>query len=408
MHSLRALYRFGNGPSSSHTIAPQRAAIRFRDDFPDAASFSVTLYGSLAATGRGHMSDVAIIDVFAPRYVEIHWSPDGDDSGHPNGMEFVALDDSGGVLGRRNEYSTGGGALLSDPPPKHAYPDVSMRDILLRLRETGESFWEYVERHEGAEIWHFLRSVWEAMHSSVEQGLGREGLLPGHLGLQRRARSFYRRAALLGDAHFRVDASLAAYAYAVAEQNASGAYVVTAPTCGSAGVLPSVLYHLDETLECSEDDILRALATAGLFGNLVKHNGSIAGAVVGCQGEIGTACAMAAAAATQLYGGSLRQIECAAEMGLEHHLGLTCDPVGGLVQIPCIERNAHAASRAMSCSCFSLLSDGLHWISFDDVVSVMLETGRALPSMYRETSTGGLAQICRRGADWRGYQEKKK
>lgn len=396
MHSLRHFYRFGNGPSSSHTIGPQRAATAFLGEYPLAESFRVTLYGSLASTGVGHMTDVGIAQVFAPRPVAFDWKPDVLLPEHPNGMEFIALDAAGSEIGRRIEYSTGGGTLLSDTSPEHVYREESMTEILLRCRERGESFWEYVERNEGKDIWRFLEEVWSAMVASVERGLATEGRLPGHLGLQRRARAFYRRGQTIADGYFRTDALLAAYAHAAAEENAAGGLVVTAPTCGSSGVLPAVLYHLNTELSCSRDDILRALATAGLVGNLVKHNGSISGAAVGCQGEIGTACAMAAAAVTQLQGGTLPQIEYAAEMGLEHHLGLTCDPVGGLVQIPCIERNAHAAARALSCSSFSMLTDGLHWISFDNVVSVMVETGRALPSMYRETSAGGLAVVYRR------------
>lgn len=398
MHSLRSLFRFGNGPSSSHTIGPQRAATAFRERHPEAASFRVVLYGSLAATGRGHMTDVGLRAAFAPKPVDIVWKPDESLPLHPNGMEFRAITGEGLETGHHIEYSTGGGTLLSDTTPEHVYTATSMAEILQHCRDTGESFWEFVGRHEGPEIWPFLERVWETMRAAVERGMEAEGLLPGPLGLQRRARAFYRKALLMADIYFRSDALLAAYAYAAAEENAAGSLVVTAPTCGSSGVLPSILYYLDKQLDCNRDDIVRALATAGLFGNVVKHNGSISGAAVGCQGEIGTACAMAAAAATQLHGGTLQQIECAAEMGLEHHLGLTCDPVGGLVQIPCIERNGHAASRALSCACFSLLTDGLHWISFDDVVSVMVETGRALPSMYRETSRGGLATIYRRGA----------
>jgi L-serine dehydratase len=396
MYSLREFYRFGNGPSSSHTIGPQRAATTFRDAHPAAASYLVTLYGSLAATGKGHMTDVGITRVLAPVPVEFVWKPEASLPEHPNGMEFIACDAEGAEIGRLTEYSTGGGTLLSDSMPEHLYKEASMTEIMLRCRERGESFWEYVERNEGQGIWDFLSEVWDVMKASVRRGLDSQGKLPGQLGIQRRAKAFHRRAMMIGDSYFRTDALLAAYAHAAAEENAAGGVVVTAPTCGSCGVLPAVLFFLDGELSCSHDDIVHALATAGLVGNIVKQNGSISGAAVGCQGEIGTACSMAAAAMTQLQGGTLPQIEYAAEMGLEHHLGLTCDPVGGLVQIPCIERNAHAAARALSCSNFSMLSDGLHWISFDNVVAVMVETGRALPSMYRETSTGGLALVHRR------------
>jgi L-serine dehydratase len=419
MHTLRELYRIGNGPSSSHTIAPQRAALAFRARHPGAASFRVTLYGSLAATGKGHLTDRVITEALLGETaegpgagpsgrVELVWKPKEELLPHPNGMKFEALDAKGRVAGDAVEFSVGGGALLSDeaaegtaaavgaPAPAGAaaaHPSGTMAEILAFCEESGESFWEYVQKCEGKEIWGFLDRTWEAMCGAIDRGLGAEGVLPGRLGLRRKAYSFFRKARLLGRDDFRSEAFVAAYAYAVAEENASGGLVVTAPTCGSSGVLPAVLYHLNGELKCRRDEILRALATAGLFGNLVKSNGSISGAVVGCQGEIGTACAMAAAAATQLFGGSPPQIEYAAEMGLEHHLGLTCDPVAGLVQIPCIERNAHAATRAMSCCRFALLSDGLHRISFDDVVSVMVDTGKALPALYRETSSGGLAKV---------------
>ncbi|MEN6447369.1 MAG: L-serine ammonia-lyase, iron-sulfur-dependent, subunit alpha [Syntrophaceae bacterium] len=395
MQSLTELYRFGKGPSSSHTIAPQRAAKRFREDFPGAHSYRVTLFGSLAATGRGHLSDQAIIQAFTPAAVEILWKPLEELRVLPNGMLLAALGPSGEVLGEREEYSTGGGALLSDKAA-HVYPAETMAEILSSCQEAGESFWEYVQRFEGQGILAFLEQVWQAMCGSVVRGIRTEGVLPGGLRLRRKACSFHRRARALESGCFRTEAFLAAYAYAVAEENACGGDVVSAPTCGASGVLPAILTSLSSTLECRDEDILHALATAGLFGNLVKRNASISGAVVGCQGEIGTACAMAAAAATQLLGGTPPQIEYAAEMGLEHHLGLTCDPVAGLVQIPCIERNAHAATRALSCCHFALLSDGLHRISFDDVVTVMAETGRALPALYRETSTGGLAQLYHR------------
>ena len=426
MHPLRNLYRIGNGPSSSHTIAPQRAALAFRARHPGSASFRVTLYGSLAATGKGHLTDVVVTAALAgetPRVspaehpmasppgggaepskrVELVWKPKEELPPHPNGMKLEALDAVGRVISEALEFSVGGGALLSDdaaadtgntaPASAAVYPAGTMAEILAFCEESGESFWEYVQRCEGKEIWPFLEGIWEAMRAEVDRGLETEGVLPGRLGLRRKAYSFFRKARLLGRDDFRSEAFVAAYAYAVAEENASGGLVVTAPTCGSSGVLPAVLHHLNGELKCRREEILRALATAGLFGNLVKSNGSISGAAVGCQGEIGTACAMAAAAATQLFGGSPPQIEYAAEMGLEHHLGLTCDPVAGLVQIPCIERNAHAATRALSSCRFALLSDGLHRISFDDVVSVMVDTGKALPALFRETSSGGLAKV---------------
>ncbi len=330
--------------------------------------------------------------------MEIHWQPEKELPLHPNVMRFESLSDSGEIINSWDIYSVGGGALQeadAELKPATIYDLSNMEEILERCSRTGESFWEYVATCEGDDIWAFLEEVQETMRATIVRGLDSEGVLPGGLGLARKARSLYRKASLY-NSHFKQDSMLSAYALACSEENAAGGRIVTAPTCGACGVLPAVLYYLDEYHSYGQKDILRALATAGLIGNLVKHNASISGAEVGCQGEVGTACAMAAAAATQLHGGTIRQIEYAAEMGLEHHLGLTCDPVNGLVQIPCIERNAHAATRAMSCCNFALLSDGTHKISFDEIVAVMKETGQALPSIYRETAGGGIAQAYRR------------
>ena len=373
-------------------MAPSRAAADFARDHAQAQAFRVTLYGSLAASGRGHLTDKAMAESLAPRPVEFVWKPDEQLPSHPNGFRLEALDGSGAILAEKVDYSVGGGALLSDADAAEVYPHDSLTAVLAQCRDNGQMLWEYVAQCEGGEIWAFLETIWTQMTASLETGLNTAGVIPGGLGLCRKARAFRRKSAVL-TSDFRNEALLAAYAYAVAEQNACAERVVTAPTCGSCGVLPAVLKLLQDEMAPDLQEILHALAAAGLIGNLVKTNGSISGAAVGCQGEIGTACAMAAAAAAQLLGGSPPQIEYAAEMGLEHHLGLTCDPVKGLVQIPCIERNAHAAARALSCARFALLSDGLHRISFDDVVTVLLETGQALPALYRETATGGLARI---------------
>jgi len=397
MKSLKELYRIGNGPSSSHTMAPRRAAEQFLAEHADAAGFKVTLFGSLAATGRGHLTDKVLAEVFHNHAFELLWKPEETLPQHPNGMRLEALSLAKDVLAKADVYSPGGGALQGDlqfADGPDVYPLRSMDALLERAKQTGESFWEYVSLCEGAEIYPYLDEVWAVMSAAIERGLNHVGVLPGGLGLARKAQTFYRKAALYGP-DFKRNGLLWSYALAVSEENAAGNVIATAPTCGASGVLPAVLRYLKESLECSHNDILRALATAGLVGNLVKHNASISGAEVGCQGEVGTACAMAAAAATQLHGGTVRQIEYAAEMGLEHHLGLTCDPVNGLVQIPCIERNAHAASRALSCCHFALLSGGDHKISFDEITRVMKETGQALPSLYRETSGGGIAQAYR-------------
>lgn len=397
MESIRELFRIGYGPSSSHTMAPRHAAEQFRQANPQAAAFRVTLYGSLAATGKGHLTDKAIQDALSPLPVEFIWKPETELPRHPNAMCFCALDEQGRTLTDWVVYSTGGGALLSEDktathPP--VYNLHSMHEILEYCTHHGKSFWEYVEEREGAEIWDYLAEVKRVMWAAIDRGIQAEGVLPGGLGISRRAWMLYRKVRIHGPTLLQ-QGYLPTYALAVAEENAAGGEIVTAPTCGSCGVLPAVLRHILDQLDCSEMSILRALATAGLIGNLIKHNASISGAEVGCQGEIGAACAMAAGAAAQLMGGTTRQIEYAAEMGLEHHLGLTCDPVHGLVQIPCIERNVFAATRAINCANFANFSDGSHRISFDEVVEVMKQTGHDLPSLYRETAHGGLAKAYR-------------
>lgn len=400
MESIKYIYKIGVGPSSSHTMAPKRAAELFSELYPVAASFDVVLYGSLAATGKGHLTDKAILDVLNPiARTRITWRPEVFLPFHPNGMKFAALDAAGKTIGEKTYYSIGGGDVVEEgqdkPEREQVYKMNTIKDIKAMLMRTGKSYWEYVEQCEGPEIWDYLREVWQVMKESVQRGLEAEGVLPGGLGVRRKAVSYYMRSAgYTGSLKSR--GLVFAYALAVSEENASGGTIVTAPTCGSCGVLPAVLYHLHTAKDFSEQRILRAMATAALFGNVVKKNASVSGAEVGCQGEVGVACAMAAAAANQLFGGSPSQIEYAAEMGLEHHLGLTCDPVCGLVQIPCIERNAYAAARALDSNLYSTFSDGQHSVSFDRVVEVMKQTGHDLPSLYKETSQGGLAVVKKR------------
>ena len=395
MKTLRELYRIGHGPSSSHTMGPRKAASQFLERFDHAPHFNVTLYGSLAATGKGHMTDVAILDVLGTDRTTIIWEPRQFLPFHPNGMKFEALDAQGHILADWTVYSVGGGALAEEGQANTEYKDIYdmhyATDILRWCEEKGRNFWEYVQECEGPEIWDYLKEVWDTMRNAVESGLEHEEVLPGPLNLRRKAATYHTRAEGY-QASMKSRGLIFAYALAVSEENASGGVIVTAPTCGSCGVLPGVLYHLWKSRQISEARILRALATAGLFGNIVKTNASISGAEVGCQGEVGVACAMAAAAASQLFGGTPAQIEYAAEMGLEHHLGLTCDPVCGLVQIPCIERNAYAAARAMDANSYAMFTDGKHRVSFDKVVEVMKITGHDLPSLYKETSEGGLAR----------------
>ncbi len=398
MKTIREIYRIGNGPSSSHTMGPKKAAEIFLSRHPEARRFKVTLYGSLAATGKGHLTDQAIENVLQPHApVEIVWQPKVFLPFHPNAMTYAAYDEKDKLTESWTVYSIGGGALAEkdqkqeEDPAEHIYEMCKMSEILGWCEQTGKSYWEYVKECEDESIWDYLETVWQTMKNAIERGLEQEGVLPGPLNLRRKASTYHIRATGYKSS-LRSRGMVFAYALAVSEENASGGRIVTAPTCGSCGIVPAVLYHLQETREFSDARILRALATAGLVGNIVKTNASISGAEVGCQGEVGVACAMASAAANQLFGGSPAQIEYAAEMGLEHHLGMTCDPVCGLVQIPCIERNAYAAARALDANIYSSFTDGNHRVSFDKVVEVMKQTGHDLPSLYKETGEGGLAK----------------
>jgi len=375
-------------------MGPSRAATLFFTRNPDAASFKVHLYGSLALTGRGHLTDVAILDAMNDQ-TEIVWHPLEQLPFHPNGMLFEAMDTFGKVLETWEIYSVGGGEIResgAQTKMEKVYPHSTMEDILNYIHREGGTLWEYVLRHEDGDLLDYLAEVWAAMKKAVERGLETEGTLPGGLKVQRKAASYHFKARTQNN-FIRDDSFLFAYALAVSEENSSGGVVVTAPTCGSCGILPGVLYLFYKNFNMSENFILRALATAGLIGTLVKTNASISGAEVGCQGEVGTASSMAAAAAAQLSGASPHQIEYAASASLEHHLGLTCDPIGGLVQIPCIERNAFGAQQAIDAALYAGNSDGRHFVMFDQVVEAMKQTGKDLPSLYRETSQGGLAKV---------------
>ena len=376
-------------------MGPRKAAEIFLDKNRDAESFRVTLYGSLAATGKGHLTDTAIrevLEVAAP--TEIVWCPEVVKEFHTNGMLFEALK-GGAVVDDWTIYSVGGGNIASPDMPQLAgekiYPLTTAREILEWCDHEGKTIWEYVQDSEDADIWPYLEMIWQTMCQTIENGLNNDGVLPGGLKVARKAGTYWVKAKEYGPTVSN-RSRLYAYALATSEENASGGEVVTAPTCGSCGVLPAVVFHLADVNNYRPIRILRALATAGVFGNIAKTNASISGAEVGCQGEVGVACAMAAAAACQLMGGTPWQIEYAAEMALEHFLGLTCDPVCGLVQIPCIERNAVAAARAIDAATFAILSDGKHRVTYDHVVAVMKETGHNLPSLYRETAEGGLAK----------------
>ena len=415
MKSIKNIYKIGKGPSSSHTMGPFKAVRHYLEHHSDTDHLHVTLYGSLAATGKGHLTDWAIEEAFYTWKwtdketleckdkrggdVVIEWKHKETLQVHPNGMKIASVNFDGDIYDRWTYYSIGGGDIIcmempvEDEDSSEIYEMNTLKEILDWCNRSGKTFWEYVDETEGSNygFWDYLHLVWDVMQKAVERGIEQEGALPGPLNMRRKALSYFVRADGQSDA-FRTRGLIFAYALAVSEENASGGTIVTAPTCGSCGVLPSVLYHLKKTYGFSDQRMVRALATAGLIGNIVKHNASVSGAEVGCQGEVGVACAMAAGAVTQLMGGSPSQIEYAAEMGLEHHLGLTCDPVGGLVQIPCIERNAYAAARAFDAGIYSLYTDGRHRVTFDQVVNVMKQTGKDLPSLYKETSEGGLAK----------------
>ena len=415
MKSIKDIYKIGKGPSSSHTMGPFKAVRHYMENHPDTDNLHVTLYGSLAATGKGHLTDIAIEEAFSTwrltdketlqskfrrsGEVKIEWKPKENLQVHPNGMKIASINFDGDLYDKWTYYSIGGGDIICMECPienekeAHLYDMTTLTEIMNWCNRTGKSYWEYVNESEGENsgVWEHLELVWNVMQDAVKRGIEQEGVLPGPLNLRRKALSYHVRAFGQGDT-FKTRGLVFAYALAVSEENAAGGTIVTAPTCGSCGVLPSVLYHMKTRYNFSDTRIHRALATCGLIGNIVKHNASVSGAEVGCQGEVGVACAMAAAAVAQLMGGSPSQIEYAAEMGLEHHLGLTCDPVCGLVQIPCIERNAYAAARAMDAGIYALYTDGRHRVSFDQAVNVMKQTGHDLPSLYKETSEGGLAK----------------
>ena len=395
MDSLKELYKIGNGPSSSHTMGPQKAAKIFRDKNPNAEFYKVELYGSLAATGKGHLTDWIIIETLKPKACEIIWKPQVIKEFHTNGMMFQAFDKEENLLETWEVYSVGGGSIMEASESRigrsEIYPLTKLEDIIKWCKDNCKELWEYVEEYEDKDIWAYLMKIWHSMEKTIDIGLSKTGVLPGTLKYPRKAQMFYKKARREGS-RLKNTGLTFAYALAVSEENGGGGIVVTAPTCGACGVVPAVLRSIKEELSLDEEEILKGLAIGGLIGNLIKENASISGAEVGCQGEVGAACSMAAAIATYFYGGTLRQIEYAAEMALEHHLGMTCDPVGGYVQVPCIERNAVAAERALSAANYSLFTDGSHRVSFDEVVITMMETGKDLKCAYRETSEGGLAK----------------
>ena len=402
MRSIRDIYKIGKGPSSSHTMGPERAARIFKSEHPDAEAFRVVLYDSLAKTGVGHGTDRVLRQVLEPTPTEIVFSThDPDDLKHPNTLDFFAVE-NGAEVGPMRVQSVGGGDIViegrpSDPNEEEVYPENSFAEIAQFCNWRKIRLWEYVEMTEGPEIWTYLAKVWKAMRWAIADGLNAEGILPGGLHLERKAKLLYEQATKNQMVQIKETRIICAYAFAVSEQNADNGTVVTAPTCGSCGVVPAVLRYMQEQHGYSDEKILHALAVAGIIGNLVKHNASISGAECGCQAEVGAACSMAAAALAELCDMNLAQLEDAAEVALEHHLGLTCDPICGLVQIPCIERNAVAAMRAMNALNLAYFLYDTRSISFDMVVKTMYQTGINISKAFRETAEGGLAKLYRRG-----------
>ncbi|EMJ4521734.1 L-serine ammonia-lyase [Clostridioides difficile] len=392
MDTLKELFKIGSGPSSSHTMGPQRAAERFKNENPDAESFRAILYGSLAATGKGHLTDYIIEKTIAPKKVEIVWEEDIIKDFHPNGMKFEALDKDKNVTAEWTVYSVGGGTIAEEgqrnSKSNSIYHLDTMDEIVKWCKENNKTLVDFVLECEPKDIKDYIKTIKDAMRKSIDDGLSTDEIIPGKLLLKRRASTFYN--AYKKDKSF--SALVYAYALAASEQNASGNIIVTAPTCGSAGVIPGIFFAMQDFYNYDDEKIIEALLVAGIIGNIIKTNASISGAEVGCQGEVGAACSMAAAAVAYLKGGTIDHIEYAAEIALEHHLGMTCDPVYGYVQIPCIERNAMAAQRAYDAANYALLTDGSHSVSLDQVVETMKETGIDMMDKYKETAKGGLAK----------------
>ena len=399
MQSLKELYKIGNGPSSSHTMGPKRAVKLFKNTYKEVDKFIVYLYGSLASTGKGHLTDYIIKETLKPIKVDIIFDTKFKCEVHPNTMDIIAYK-SNNEIAKWRVYSVGGGSIRIEGEKKQKIPNIyklhTLKGIKKYCIEKNMTLYDYVYEVEGIKIKKYLKDIWQAMKNAVEQGIKTEGVIPGKLKIKRKAKYLYQNSSNIIDKQGSRTSLISSYAYAVSETNASGGVIVTAPTCGASGVLPAVLYYLQKEYKYTDEEIINSLAVAGLIGNLVKTNASISGAECGCQAEVGTACSMAAAACAQLMDLNLNKIEIAAEIAMEHHLGLTCDPIYGYVQIPCIERNAVAALRAIDAANLSKILQEEAKISFDLVVKTMYETGKDLSSHYRETSKGGLAKkYCR-------------
>ena len=396
MKSIKNIYKIGYGPSSSHTMGPAFATSRFMTENPEADFIKVILYGSLAKTGKGHGTDRAIIQTLADIPYELVWDLESETPLHPNTLEFIAFKDEKEIA-RKQFYSIGGGEIKAQDDSQSAYNKVyeekSFSEIAALCKAKNVRLSDYVFEREDKDFKKYLLSVWQTMQNEISEGLSKTGILPGGIEVERKAQFLHSQRHIDESPQTKENRLVCSYAFAASEQNADCGVIVTAPTCGSCGVLPAVLKYMQEKNNSSDDDILRALAVAGLIGNLVSTNASISGAECGCQAEIGTACSMAAAALCELFYMGIDQIEYAAEVAMEHHLGLTCDPVCGLVQIPCIERNAVAAMRAINALSLANFLSGSRKISFDTVIETMYHTGKDLSHLYRETSEGGLAKL---------------
>ena len=400
MKTIKTVYKVGNGPSSSHTVGPYSAAKLFGKRYPDADKYEVTLFGSLAYTGEGHSTGKAITEGLPGAVV--FFDKVTNDLPHPNTMLFKAYK-NGEEIAKNRVFSIGGGSIriegeLSDEE-NEIYPQKNFSEVVDECKKNGISLVEFIRNTDDKSLWQYLEGIWFDMQMAVERGLKADGILPGGLNISKKAKQLYTKRCYNESSDITMNRTIASYAYAVSEENASENVVVTAPTCGSCGVIPAVLYYMSRDRGFSDSEIIDALAVAGLVGNIIRTNASISGAECGCQAEIGSACSMAAAALATLYKLPIEQTEYAAEIAMEHNLGLTCDPVCGLVQIPCIERNAVAAMRAISSVTLSRFLTETRKISLDDVIATMYQTGKDLNEKYRETSHGGLAII---------YEEKKK
>lgn len=399
MESIKHIFKIGRGPSSSHTMGPERAANIFLKRNQKADNFEVILYGSLALTGKGHLTDLIIKEVLGPT-TNIIFNYDEEYYYHPNAMKLRAFLDSE-LIDEWLVFSVGGGELKELNEERQnkesaIYPHHLMEEILSYLKKHSINLIEYIDNFEDDDLNNYLLNVFDAMASAIQQGLKTEGNLPGSLQIKRKAKAFYHQYLKTNN----LSTLLYSLSLATTEENASGGTIVTAPTCGSCGVIPAVLFSYHYHHQVPKEKLIQGLKVAGLIGNLVKFNASISGAEVGCQGEIGVACSMAAGMIAYLKGASSEIIEYAAEIALEHHLGMTCDPIDGMVQIPCIERNALSAQYAFNAADYAIMTDGTHHITLDSVIEVMNETGKDMHAKYKETSLGGLAWINRKKAEY--------